>query len=170
MAWVPTIDTGLGTIGLLFTVVGVWVSWKSLKEAELAKNAAQSAEGAAKDARDSVRREDRKALLIAKLTSLLTQTNELRANDANLFQGNCEPKLIELRRELVNCASAAAASYPQLTERLRLAATSLDDLDEGRVGDEAAVITIRKRLLIDVGHTISEVNSELGLGIYDYGK
>jgi hypothetical protein len=169
MAWSPTFDTGLGTIGLVVSILGVWVSWKSLKEAELAKKAAVSAEAAAKDAKDAVRREDRKAKLITKLTQLLTQTNNIRAKDENLQEAECEPSLIELRRELVACATAAAGNYEPLANRLKIAAISIDDIDGQREGDNPEVIIIRRRLLIDLGNTISESHSELELGTYDNG-
>jgi hypothetical protein len=151
MAWAPTFDTGLGSLGLVVTIFGVWVSWRSLEEAKLAKNTAVSAETAATDARDSVRKEDRKAKLITKLTQLLTQTNSMRASDTDLQEVNCEPKLIELRRDLVSCASAANASYKAIADRLMLAATSVDDFEGVRSGNEQEVILSRKRLLVELG-------------------
>ena len=55
MNWSPTFDTLIGTMGLVTSVIGIWVSYLSLKEAGLAKQAAQSADTAAQAARDSVR-------------------------------------------------------------------------------------------------------------------
>jgi hypothetical protein len=177
MVWTPTFDTGLGAAGLIVTSVGLWVSWRSLKEAELAKDeaglakdAANNAETAAKDARDSVRREDRKAMLITKLTQLLSRTDSMRADDVSLSEAQCEPKMIELRRDLVACAGAAAGNYDPISISLKLAAVSLDDIDGQRVGDGAEVIVSRKRLLIELGNTISEAHSELELGTHDNGK
>jgi uncharacterized protein YicC (UPF0701 family) len=177
MGWAPTFDTLIGGLGLVASCVGVWMSWLSLKEAalakdqaKLAKEAAISAEKAANDARDSVRREDRKAKLITKLTQLLTQTNIMRATEGDLLELNCEPKLIELRRELVSCANAANASYNAIANRLMLAATSVDDFEGVRTGDDQEIIVSRRRLLVELGNTISETHSELELGIYDHGK
>jgi hypothetical protein len=169
MAWTPTFDTGLGAFGLSVTIFGVWVSWRSLKEAELAKDAAKSAETAARDARDSVRREDRKAKLITKLTQLLTQTDSMRSSDAVLVEDECEPKMIDLRRELIACAGAAVGNYDAISNRLKLAAISLDDIEGQRRGDDAEVIFGRKRLLVELGNTISEAHSELELGTHDDG-
>ena len=50
MTWSPTFDTAIGVAGLMASMAGIWFSYRSLKEAELAKKAAQSADTAAQAA------------------------------------------------------------------------------------------------------------------------
>jgi len=76
---------------------------------------------------------------------------------------------IELRRELSNCANAAAGNYPDIQERLRNATITLDDLSESHVGDEEDVKDARKRLIQSIGNTISDIHGELELGTHDHG-
>ncbi|WP_085340311.1 hypothetical protein [Aquidulcibacter paucihalophilus] len=169
MTWSPTFDTAIGVAGLMASMAGIWFSYRSLKEAELAKKAAQSADTAAQAARDSVRREDRKAKLLTKLTQLLSISDTMWRNPGNLVEEMFEPMQIELRRELSNCANAAAGNYPDIQKRLRNATIFLDDLAESQVGDEDEVQDARKRLIQSIGHTISDIRGELELGAHDHG-
>lgn len=169
MTWTPTFDTLIGALGLGASLVGIWVSYMSRKEAILAKKAAESADTAAQTARDSVRREDTKAKLLTKLTQLLSTSNTMWRNPGNLVEKEFEPMQIELRRELSNCANAAAGNYPDIQERLRNATISLDDLFESQVGDEEDVKDARKRLIQSIGNTISDIHGELELGTHDHG-
>lgn len=169
MTWTLTSDTLIGLLGLVLSVIGIRVSHLSLKEAGLAKQAAQSADTAAQAARDSVRREDRKAKLLTKLTQLLSASNAMWQSPANLQEEKFEPMQIELRRELSNCANAAAGNYQDIQERLRTATITLDDLAGSRVGDDLEVLEARKRLIQSIGNTISDIHGELELGTHDHG-
>jgi hypothetical protein len=169
MIWTLTSDTLIGLLGLGLSVIGIWVSYLSLKEAALAKQAAQSADIAAQAARDSVRREDRKAKLLTKLTQLLSTSNAMWQSPVNLQEEKFEPMQIELRRELSNCANAAAGNYPDIQERLRNATINLDDLADSQVGNEDEAMDARKRLFQSIGNTISDIHGELELGTHDHG-
>ncbi len=169
MTWTLTSDTLIGLMGLGLSVIGIWVSYLSLKEAGLAKQAAQSADTAAQAARDSVRREDRKAKLLTKLTQLLSTSNAMWQSPVNLQEEKFEPMQIELRRELSNCANAAAGNYPDIQERLRNATINLDDLADSQVGNEDEAMDARKRLIQSIGNTISDIHGELELGTHDHG-
>lgn len=151
------------------SLIGIWVSHLSLKEASLAKKAAQSADSAAQAARDSVRREDRKAKLLTKLTQLLSTSNTMWQSTGNLVEHVFEPKQIELRRELATCANAASGHFAKIQERLINATITMDDLAGSRVGDEPDVLEARKRLIQAIGNIISEIHGELELGTHDHG-
>lgn len=169
MTWMLTSDTLIGLLGLVLSLFGTWMSYRSWQEAGLAKKAAQSADVAAQEARDSVRREDRKAKLLTKLTQLLSTTNNIWMKPNNVKERIFEPLQIELRRQLSACASTAAGSFPEIHERLRNATINLDDLAGGRIGDDPDVLEARKRLIQSIGNTISEVHVELELGTHDHG-
>ena len=169
MTWTLTSDTLIGLLGLVLSLSSTWMSYRSWQEAGLAKKAAQSADTAAQAARDSVRREDRKAKLLTKLTQLLSTSNAMWQSPVNLQEEKFEPMQIELRRELSNCANAAAGNYPDIQERLRNATITLDDLAESQIGDEDEVMDARKRLIQSIGHTIFDIRGELELGTHDHG-
>lgn len=169
MTWTLTSDTLIGLLGLVLSLFSTWMSYRSWQEAGLAKKAAQSADTAAQAARDSVRREDRKARLLTKLTQLLSTSNAMWQSPANLMEEKFEPMQIELRRELSNCANAAAGNYPDIQERLRNATINLDDLADSQVGNEDEAMDARKRLIQSIGNTISDIHGELELGTHDHG-
>ena len=106
---------------------------------------------------------------MTKLTQLLSTSNAMWQSPVNLQEEKFEPMQIELRRELSNCANAAAGNYPDIQERLRNATINLDDLADSQVGNEDEAMDARKRLIQSIGNTISDIHGELELGTHDHG-
>jgi uncharacterized membrane protein YgaE (UPF0421/DUF939 family) len=168
MGWTPTIDSWIGIAGLAFSAVGLFVSGLSLREASLAKKAANNAETAANNAKNAVRREDHKSQLLTKLTTLRADADSIHKTPRKLQARNFVTHRLEIRRALIECANLGHRHFPRIHDRLKEAATTLDDFSQQASSDSNDEIESRGNLAIGIGNIISDVLSELQVGVnYD---